>query len=446
MIKAFKAYDIRGVYGTDFTREQVYKAGYFLPQLLHTDKILVGRDIRLSSNEIFEALAMGITHAGADVYNMELATTPMVYYFTAKHHFAASVQITASHNPKHHNGLKISAADAVPVGYDTGLKELEYRIEHLPVQPAAHTGRIIPISTIDEYSNFLLQYKPHFEDMKVVVDCSNGVANLLAERVLGTAPYYINNVMDGNFPAHEPNPLEPQNVVQLQQEVRSRHADVGLIFDGDADRMMLVDENGDFISPDLIIALLGHYFLEQRHETGKVLFDIRTSNSVKEYLTRMGAQVNIWRVGRAYAALKLREIDGLFGGELAGHYYFKDFFYSDSGMLAAILVLNILADFKRKGDTVSQVIGRIKTYANSGEINYTVAHKQQVMDKVKDYFMARQKPIAYYDFDGYRVEFEDWWFNIRPSNTEPYLRFIAEARTQALLDEKLAIVRTLVEE
>ena len=443
-MKAFKAYDIRGEYGVDFDKESVYKMGFFLPQLLHVDKILVGRDIRLSSDEIFETLTQGIIDAGCDVYNIGLATTPMVYYATAKHGFEASVQITASHNPKNHNGLKISGKNAMPIGYDTGLKDLEYKVEHDKVAAKAVKGKIIELQLLDEYIQFQLSYRPAFDNLNMVVDCSNGMANLLVDKIFGSRPYYINKTMDGSFPGHEPNPLEPKNIVQLQQTVKQQHADIGVIFDGDADRVMFVDEKGDFISPDLMIALLGHYFLEERKEYGNVLFDIRTSKSVKEYLQNMGATINIWRVGRAYAALKLREIDGVFGGELAGHYYFRDFFYSDSGMLASILILNILAKFKSEGKTVSQVVAGIVNYANSGEINYVVDNKSETMEKIKNYFCEKETYTEYFDFDGYRIEFKDWWFNIRPSNTEPYLRFIAEARTQTLLQEKLQIVRQLI--
>jgi phosphomannomutase len=195
-----------------------------------------------------------------------------------------------------------------------------------------------------------------------------------------------------------------------------------------------------------MIAVLGHYFLEEKQQKGNVLFDIRTSKSVEEYLKRMGATTNIWKVGRAYAALKLREIDGIFGGELAGHYYFKDFFYSDSGILACVLLLNIFAKFKRMNITVSQLIEKITIYANSGEINFKIEDKQKAMNKIKDYFCSIETPLVCYDFDGYRIEFKSWWFNIRPSNTEPYLRFIAEAETQALLNEKITTLKHLLQQ
>lgn len=444
MINAFKAYDIRGEYGKDFDKEIVYKIGFFLPKLLQTDKILVGRDIRLSSQEIFLALTQGITDAGCDVYDLGLATTPMVYYFTAQHHFKASVQITASHNPKNHNGLKISKTNAEPVGYNTGLKDLEHWVENEPIITTGKKGKIEQYNCMSEYEQFLLSYKPDFDNLKIVVDCSNGMACLLVDKILGAKPHYINKRMDGNFPGHEPNPLEMENIVQLQTAVQHSHADIGVIFDGDADRVMFVDENAQFISPDLMIALLGHYFYEKKNLSGKVLFDIRTSRDVKEYLIQLGGEPYMWKVGRAYAALKLKEIDGLFGGELAGHYYFKDFFYSDSAMLAVILMLNIMADFKRKNISVSQAIAKIKKYENSGELNFKVQNKTKIMEMLKDYFCEQESCLHLYDFDGYRIEFADWWFNIRPSNTEPYLRFIAEAKTKDLLNEKIHIVEQII--
>ncbi|MDR0368109.1 MAG: phosphomannomutase/phosphoglucomutase [Bacteroidales bacterium] len=442
---AFKAYDIRGIYGVDFTKEDVYKAGFFLPRLLHADKVLVGRDIRVSSDEIYHALTQGIIDAGADVYNLGLATTPMVYYFTAKHHFRASVQITASHNPKEYNGLKISTENAAPVGYDSGLSMLEQLIETQTVVADSPAGKIVDCFSKEDYVSFLKTYINDFSNLNTVIDCSNGMACLLAKSVFGESPLYLNDVPDGTFPNHEPNPLEAKNIVQLQKAVKKQQADIGIIFDGDADRVMFTDENADFISPDLMIAVLGHYFCEKQLK-GNVLFDIRTSKSVEEYLRRLGFTPNIWKVGRAYAAMKLRETDGVFGGELAGHYYFKDFFYSDSGMLACVILLDIFAAFKRKGLSVSQVIKQIVRYANSGEINFKTVDKQTAIEQVKDYFCKQEMPIKIYDFDGYRVEFEDWWFNIRLSNTEPYLRFIAEAKTKQMLDEKVKTVKYLLKQ
>ena len=441
---AFKAYDFRGIFGKDFDLETIYKFGFFLPLLLHADKVLIGRDLRLTSDDMFHALARGITDAGADVYDMGLTTTPMVYYFTAKHGFPASVMITASHNPKEYNGLKVSRKDALPVGFDTGLGELEQKVLHEKVVITNPKGKIVDYPVKEEYLQFQSQYHYNIDNLNLVMDCSNGMASILVKEIFGNQPLYLFNTLDGTFPNHEANPLEPENVVALQEKVRETKADIGVVFDGDADRVMFVDEHGDFIPPDLMIAVLGHYFIEEKNIQGLVIQDIRTSKSVAEYLEKMGREMYIWRVGRAYAAMKLREIDGAFGGEYAGHYYFRDFFYSDSAMIAAQVLLHVFAEMKKKGVSVSQLIGRIRRYANSGEINFTIEEKKAAMEAVVKTAVAQEKPERILDFDGYRVEFPDWWFNIRPSNTEPYLRLLMEARTETLLAEKRAFIENVL--
>ncbi len=441
---AFKAYDFRGIFGKDFDLETIYKFGFFLPSLLHADKVLIGRDMRLTSDDMFHALARGITDAGADVYDMGLTTTPMVYYFTAKHGFEASVMITASHNPKEYNGLKVSRKDALPVGFDTGLGELEQKVLHEEVVITNPKGKVVDYPVKEEYLQFQSQYHYNIDNLNLVMDCSNGMASLLVKEIFGNQPLYLFDTLDGTFPNHEANPLEPENIVALQEKVRETKADIGVVFDGDADRVMFVDEHGDFIPPDLMIAVLGHYFIEEKNIQGLVIQDIRTSKSVAEYLAKMGREMYIWRVGRAYAAMKLREIDGAFGGEYAGHYYFRDFFYSDSAMIAAQVLLHVFAEMKKKGVSVSQLIGRIRRYANSGEINFTIEEKKAAMEAVVKTAVAQEKPERILDFDGYRVEFPDWWFNIRPSNTEPYLRLLMEARTEALLAEKRAFIENVL--
>jgi phosphomannomutase len=442
---AFHAYDIRGIYNKDFNKDDAYKIGFFLVDLLKTDKVLVGRDSRVSSDEIYEYLTKGITDAGADVYSIGLATTPMVYFATAKYGYKASVQITASHNPREYNGMKVSRENALPVGYDNGLKEIEARVKTEQVKPIDKKGKIVEFDVKVEYLNFLKQYVGNYSNLKIGIDCSNGMAALLIKDVLGNTPVYIFDELDGTFPNHEANPLVPENVVDLQKLVSKNRCDVGVIFDGDADRVMFVDENSRFISPDLMIAVLGHYFLEENGQKGIVLQDIRTSKAVGEYLAPMGGTTRTWRVGRAFAAPKLREINGIFGGELAGHYYFRDFYYSDSGIMACLIILNVISKMKAKGISLSQLISKIEAYANSGEINFKIEKKKEAMDAVRDYFTSTEKPTASFDFDGYRVEFPDWWFNIRPSNTEPYLRFIAEAKTQDMLDEKVKRAKSLIE-
>ena len=443
-MSAFKAYDFRGVFGKDFTLEDIYRIGYFLPKLLHVNKVLIGRDMRNSSEAMFGSLTRGVTDGGADVYDMGLCTTPMVYYFTAKHHFDASVMITASHNPKEHNGLKVSRSQALPVGYDTGLGELEKMIQTEPC-PVENKGKIIPHDVKDEYIAFQKQYAYDISNLKIAMDCSNGMASILVHDLFGDAPVYLYDELDGNFPHHEANPLEPQNVRDLQELVLREKADIGVIYDGDADRVMFVDEKGNFIPPDLMIAVLGLYFIKEKGIQGQVIQDIRTSKSVSEYIHKLGREVYIWRVGRAYAALKLREIDGAFGGEFAGHYYFRDFYYSDSAMIASQVILHVLSEMKKKGISASALIAQIAAYANSGEVNFQIERKKEAMTALKEHFMAKEQATSFMDFDGFRIEFPEWWFNVRPSNTEPYLRLLMEAKNRDLLDKKMAEAKQVLQ-
>ncbi len=444
---AFHAYDIRGIYGKDFDRTTAYKVGYFLPELLGAGEVLVGRDCRVSSQEIHDALVEGICDAGADVADIGLSSTPMVYFATANYGYKASVQITASHNPAEYNGMKVSRENALPVGLDTGLGQIKAWIEaERPTPVAARRGTVRQKDIHQDYIDFMLKFKGDYSDLKIAFDLSNGMACLFAREVFGDQPEYLFDTIDGRFPNHEPNPLVAKNVEPLKALVLRSGADVGVIYDGDADRVMFVDDKGQFVAPDLIIAMMALYFCDERGEKApRVLQEIRSSKAVGEWLARYGAELHTWRVGRAFAAPKLREIDGLWGGELAGHYYFKDFFYSDSGLLSSLIVLRIVAALKRQGKTLSAQIAEIAGYCNSGEINFRLEDKTGAMAAVRDHFAAQETPLKLMDFDGFRLEFADWWFNIRPSNTEPYLRFICEARSEDLLRAKIAETCQLLE-
>lgn len=443
-MKAFKAYDIRGEWGPDLNEAIAYRIGYFLHRVLNAKTFLVGRDMRLSSDALFSALTNGIIDSGCNVDDIGLATTPLVYWTTAKYGYEASIQITASHNPKHHNGLKISAANALPVGYDTGLNRLEALVESDEAcVPSQEKGNIRQVEVKSSYIDFQKQFVSDIANLNIAIDCSNGMASLFVHDLYGNV-HYINDKLDGNFPSHEPNPLEAENQAQIKDLVLKEKCDIGLLYDGDADRITFIDEKGQFISPDLIIAFLGNYFIGEKKQKGIVLQDIRSSRAIQEYLDKYHAEVVTWRVGRAYAALKLRELNGAYGGELAGHYYFRDFYYSDSALLASSVVLHLLSQFKKQGKTMSQIISEISSYSNSGEINFKIEEKQKAMDAVRDYFITMEKPERFLDFDGYRLDYQDWWLNIRPSNTEPYLRFLAEAKSEEKLKEIVDIVRKIV--
>ena len=441
---AFKAYDIRGIYNKDFNKETVYKIGYFLPKLLKSKVVLVGRDVRTSSEEIFESLCNGITDSGADVYDIGLATTPMVYFSTVHFNVDASVQITASHNPAIYNGLKISRAKAVPVGSDSGLKELEMMVNNDPVVISEQKGSIQKKDAKEPYLAFLKQYVPDTSGLNLSIDCSHGMANLLVKDLLGSDHHYLYDHFDGTFPAHEPNPLEIENCEDLQNAVLQNKSDIGVIYDGDADRVMFLDEKGRFLQPDYITAVLGYYYL--RKEKGNVLVDIRTSRSTTEYLTNLGATVHVWKVGHAFAKTKLRDLRAIFGGELAGHYYFRDFYNCDSGFLASLLVLQVVAELKKQGRTIGEFIDTVIVYANSGEMNFKLEQKDEAMQALFDRYVTNDKPEKVMDFDGYRIEFSSWWFNVRKSNTEPYLRLVVEAKTKEELQERTKELSTIIKQ
>lgn len=440
----FKAYDIRGIYNKEFDRDDVYRIGYFIPRLLKADKVLVGRDGRVSSDEVFEYLSKGITDSGADVYNIGLSTTPMVYFATAKHGFDASIQITASHNPREYNGLKISRTGALPVGIDSGLAELEDMVRNNKIEAADKKGRLIDFDIRREYIDFQRKYVPDLSDLSIAVDCSNGMTSLIIKDILGTSPHYIFDTLDGTFPNHEPNPLDEKNAADLKRAVGESKCDAGVIYDGDGDRVVFVDEKGRFVPPDIMIAVIGMYYLER--EKGNVLYDIRTSKAVSEYITKLGGTPHMWKVGHAFAKVRLRELKGIFGGELAGHYYFRDFFNCDSGIFASLTALDVINGLKKEGRLFSELIDSIRKYPNSGEINFRIEQKAEAMEKLKNELTQKESPIAFYDFDGYRIEFKDWWFNVRMSNTEPYLRLVVEANSEALLEKKLSELKNILGE
>lgn len=439
---AFKAYDIRGIYNKDFDKHTVYNIGFFLPQLLHSDHVIVGRDVRASSDEIFASLCEGITDSGADVWDIGLSTTPMVYFATVHLKGNASVQITASHNPAEYNGLKISKTGALPVGENSGLKELEKLVLTEKIIITKEKGNVIQTPVKDDYIAYLKEYLSDLSSLNISFDLSHGMANLLAKDVFGPNHFYLYDHFDGSFPAHEPNPLEVENCEDLIKAVKENKSDIGIIFDGDADRVMFIDEKGRFIQPDYVTAVLGKYYLEK--EKGNVLVDIRTSRSTSEYLTQLGATITTWKVGHAFAKVKLREIKGIFGGELAGHYYFRDFNNCDSGFLAALVVLQVMVQLKKEGITFSSLIDTIISYANSGEKNFKLEQKDEAMKSLYETYGKRSDVTALFDFDGYRIEFDSWWFNVRKSNTEPYLRLVVEAKDEQQLQEKLDELTSII--
>jgi len=434
----FKSYDIRGVFGADWDGATAHRIGAHLPALLDARRIIVGRDARLSSEEVHRELVRGLTESGCDVSDIGRCDTPAVYFSTA--HFGAdgSVMITASHNPPEYNGLKVSRRLAVPVGYDTGLAELEKRVSSgtLPPRPGA-PGSVSALDMRPAYLAHLAKFRSDLSGLRAVIDCSNGMAGLFLRDVLqGTGLRYslMFDEPDGRFPNHPPNPLVEENLAALKDQVRREGADLGICFDGDADRVMFVDENGVFVSPDLLIGFLGtHYFLlhpERRAGSSPVMtYDVRSSRGVVEYLLELGARPTICKVGHSFAKKLLRDTDGIAGGELAGHYYFRENYYCDSGMIAALLIMEVLS---AAGRPFSRVVSEIGRYCYSGEINFEVPNGPEILSKVRADYAGGELT----DLDGIRIDFPDWWFNLRVSNTEPLLRLVVEAVTREKMESR----------
>lgn len=445
MNPAFHAYDIRGVWGVDFDAGTVYRIGRCLPGLLGAARVLVGRDARTSSPALFDALVRGLTEAGADVDDLGPCTTPMTYFFTGELGYEAAVMITASHNPKEYNGLKISRKGALPVGEDSGLAELGRLIEADLPPPAAKPGSVRRLDRLEDYLAFHRRWVPDLAGLRIVVDCSNGMAGLFARRLFGDSPdiVYLNETPDGSFPNHPPNPLLPEATAQLSAEVVRRGADLGVIFDGDADRAAFVDGSGAFVRPDTMTAVVAERFLADEPGAA-ILCDIRTSRGVTERIAALGGVPHLWKVGHAFAKMKLRELRAPCGGELAGHYYFRDFHWCDSAVLCAELVLARAAAAKRAGRTFADLVREIDVYANSGECNYQVPDKDGALAAVRAWVATLPPPDRALDFDGVRYDWPDWWFNVRKSNTEPYLRLIAEARTPDLLARRKAEIEAVL--
>lgn len=450
VMSVFKAYDVRGIYPQEINEDLAYKIGFFLPGYLNTSLVLVGRDIRLSSDSLAEALFKGITDAGADVYDFGMTSTSALYFAAGLHNAEACIQITASHNPPEYNGLKISKKHVMSLGGEAGdLQKLEHIILNRQPDPQNYKkGSCIPVDIKSDYLNFLKKYTSDFSCLNAGIDGCSGMANLYIKDILagtGINAHYICDVLDGNFPFHQPNPLIESNCTMLMDLVRKKNLDIGLIFDGDADRVMVIDEQGAFVRPDLITALLASVLPNIKN--ADIVVDIRTSRSVIDFIERAGAHVIMWRVGHAYAVEKLAETGAVLGGELAGHYYFKDFYHCDCGITAALLILQKAAVLKKEGRTLSEFIRSLDNkYYNSGEMNFTIENKDSAISALKNYAENADSLQKILDFDGYRFEYKTWWFNVRKSNTEPYLRLILEAENQTVYEKHLAEITQILKQ
>jgi phosphomannomutase len=429
--KVFKAYDIRGVYPVEIDAERAEWIGLAIGAGIRGTTIAVGRDMRLGSPPIAAALIRGLTRAGKAVVNLGCVTTPMVTFAVARFGYDGGVQVTASHNPPQDIGFKICRADAEPVSYETGIHEIERRVLEGDLPVAASPGSVAERDVLPEYLDHLMTAAQGIRGLKVVVDAGNGMAGYLVpplfERLdVELVPLYFD--LNGRFPNHEANPLKPENLLDLQAKVRGVGAHVGVAFDADGDRVAFVDERGKPISCDLITALIAQEILAG--EPGAtILYDLRSSWAVPEMIGKWGGNPVRTRVGHSYIKAAMREHHAAFGGELSGHYYFRDNYYCDSGAFALLKVLSLLC---RAGKPVSRLVRPLRRYCHSGEINFDVEDKEGKLKALARAYRGGRPD----DLDGLTVEFDDWWFNVRPSNTEPKLRLVVEAKAREPMEDR----------
>ena len=425
----FKAYDIRGVYGKELDEQLAYKIGQAAVKLFNSD-ILVGYDIRLSSPSLVEAMEKGITDSGFNVIDIGLCSTPMFYFAVAFYRQKGGIMVTASHNPKEYNGFKFCRENAFPVSYEGGINEIERLVNEGNFKLSDEKGQISKKEISDDYKKHVTSFSGKIGKFKVVVDAGNGMGGLIAPNILKSLGLNIVGLyteLDGTFPNHEANPLKEETTKELQELVIKEKADLGIAFDGDADRVGFIDENGKRVGLDIVTALLGENFLTKKKQ--KVLYDLRSSNIVKEHIESLGGIAVVSRVGHSYIKKIMREQDIVFGGELSGHYYFKNNYFADSGLIAAVVLISLMS---KKNKKLSELVAPLNKYFHSGEINSTVKDVDKKLKEIeKEYGDGKILHI-----DGLSIYYPDWWFNIRPSNTEPLLRLNLEANVKEKMEEK----------
>ncbi|MGI8308219.1 phosphomannomutase/phosphoglucomutase [Saccharopolyspora hattusasensis] len=440
-----KAYDIRGVVGDGLDADVVREIGAAFTRLVGGPAVVIGHDMRESSPGLAEAFAEGVTGQGVDVINIGLASTDMLYFASGRLDLPGAM-FTASHNPARYNGIKLCRAGAAPVGQDSGLSEIQELVAHGVPEFLGAKGTATQRNLVDEYAAFLRELVDisGIRPLKVVVDAGNGMGGHTVPTVFDGLPIELVPMyfeLDGTFPHHEANPLDPANLVDLQAKVREVAADAGLAFDGDADRCFVVDERAEPVSPSAITALVAVQELA-KEPGGTIIHNLITSKVVPEIVAEHGGRPVRTRVGHSFIKQTMAETGAIFGGEHSAHYYFRDFWRADSGMLAA---LHVLAALGGQDKPLSELMADYSRYAASGEINSTVDDQQGRMRAVATAFGDRNGARVD-ELDGLTVELSDGsWFNLRPSNTEPLLRLNVEARDTdtmtALRDEVLAIVR-----
>lgn len=441
----FKAYDVRGTYPDQLTDDIAYKLGRGCVALLEPDRVAVGRDMRLSSPALATALIQGIVDQGANAVDLGEVSSDELYFAVGKYDFPAGVMVTASHNPGNYNGIKLCREGAAPISSETGFGEIQEMVLNDRFPPARAKGSVTQHDVLDGFAKHVLSFLKreggaHLKPMTLVVDAGNGMAGKIVPAVFKDLPFTVIPLyfeLDGHFPHHPASPIEPQNMVDLQRAVREHRADLGAAFDGDADRMFIVDEHANLVGGDMIVAMVATNILK-KHPGSTILYNLICSRSVPEVIQKAGGKAIRTRVGHSFIKAQMREENAIFGGEHSGHFYYRDNWYADSGIITLLMVLELLSE---ENKTVSEVLGPIDTRFRSGEINSHVADIPGKMREIEQ----RYGDGKIDHLDGVTVQYPTWWFNVRPSNTEPLLRLNVEADTERQMEEKrdevLALIR-----
>ncbi len=445
--KVFKAYDIRGIYPTDLDEAGAEATGRAFVEVFQPRRIAVGHDMRVSSPGMVEAVMRGVAAAGADILELGLVGTEMLYFAVGELGLDGGIAVTASHNPKEYTGMKIVRAGALPVGGDSGLLDIRDRALSLSDRSVGlSAGHVQRYDIWPQYVERVLSFVDvaAIKPLRIVIDAANGMAGAMLPPVLEWLPavqaqrFFF--APDGTFPNHEPNPLLPENREFITGKTLEERADFGVAFDGDADRCFFVDDTGEFVPGDFVTALLADSILV-KEPGAKIIYDVRASWAVPETIRRAGGIPLVNRVGHAFIKHRMREEDAAFGGEVSGHYYFRDFSQADSGVVPFLLMLELIS---KKGKKLSEILRPFRErYFITGELNTPVEDVEQTLQELKGRFGNDGRVI---ELDGISVEAEDWHMNVRPSNTEPLLRLNLEARTRELMerkrDEVLAVIRS----
>lgn len=441
--KIFKAYDIRGIYGKEFDDELAYKLGRAVVVHFGAKKIAVGRDVRVSSPALYTELSRGITDQGSDVIDLGVVTTPMVHFAAGRLDIDLAIAVTASHNPPEYNGFKIDLKEAIPVGEKTGLLDLRELVTQNNFPESESRGQVLQEDIRPAYYSYFSSFA-HFGDKQftLAIDTANamGIVELpMYDQFQGNLTVHkLYDDLSKPFSVHEPNPLKTETLDELRAFVKEKKADLGIAYDGDADRIGFVDERGEIIPMDLITGLVAKIVLE-KNPGATILYDLRSSRAVKETIEENGGNAIECRVGHAFIKRQLRDDGGIFAGELSGHYYFIENSYAEASTLVAFHLLNLMAE---TGKPISELVKDLHRYVHSGEINSEVEDKDVVLEKLRE----KYKDGMQNELDGLKVNYPEWWFNVRPSNTEPVLRLCMEATTRDLMEEKrdelLKIIRS----